>query len=48
MHLIGGVADGMVPADVDGLLRAAEEAGVLGTSLYDWRTTSPALLPLRG
>jgi hypothetical protein len=51
VHLIGGIGDDTVPADVGGMLRASAEHGVLGASLYDWRTTGahlwPYLAPLR-
>jgi hypothetical protein len=43
VHTIGGIADRTAPADVAAMLRAASERGVLGGSLYDWRTTSPEL-----
>ena len=43
IHAIGGIADRTSPADVAGLHRAALERGVLGGSLYDWRTTAPDL-----
>ncbi|MBA3302370.1 MAG: hypothetical protein M3R01_10740 [Actinomycetota bacterium] len=48
VHLIGGIADDMDTGDLDGLLQAATEKNAIGVSLYDWRTTPPALLPLRG
>jgi hypothetical protein len=43
IHAIGGIADRTSPADVAALHRAALERGVLGGSLYDWRTTHPDL-----
>lgn len=43
IHAIGGIADRTSPTDVAGLHRAAIERGVLGGSLYDWRTTQPDL-----
>jgi hypothetical protein len=43
VHAIGGVADRTTPDDVEGIYRAALERHVVGGSLYDWRTTSPAL-----
>ncbi|HYD10139.1 MAG TPA: hypothetical protein VEA78_08555 [Acidimicrobiales bacterium] len=43
IHAIGGIADRTSPADVAALHRAALERGVLGGSLYDWRTTQPDL-----
>ena len=43
IHAIGGIADRTSPEDVAGLHRAALERGVLGGSLYDWRTTHPDL-----
>lgn len=45
VHTIGGIANAMGGADVNDVLRAAAERNVLGGSLYDWTTTSPALWP---
>jgi len=51
VHPIGGLAEDLVVADVEGLVRAARHAGAVGVSLYDWRTAAPELLeplaPLR-
>jgi hypothetical protein len=51
VHFIGGIGDATIPADIGGMLRASAEHGVLGASLYDWRTTGaglwPYLAPLR-
>ena len=43
IHAIGGIADRTTAEDVAALHRAALERGVLGGSLYDWRTTHPDL-----
>lgn len=49
IHTIGGIADRTSPADVEAMLRAGRERGVLGGSLYDWKTSGPDLwAPLRG
>ena len=45
VHIIGGIADRTVPADVGGLRRAAREQHALGASLYDWHTTTAGLWP---
>lgn len=45
VHTIGGIADRSTPDDVDGMVRAGRDTGVVGASLYDWRTTGPALWP---
>jgi len=45
VHLIGGIGDRTIPADVDGMRRVAVAHGVLGSSLYDWRTTGAGLWP---
>ncbi len=42
VHAVGGVADTSTPQDVEGFVRAAREAEVVGLSLYDYRTTSQA------
>jgi hypothetical protein len=51
VHLIGGIGDETSAADIGGMLRASSEHGVLGASLYDWRTTAaerwPEMAPLR-
>lgn len=51
IHAIGGVADAVSLADVQGMVRAIEARGILGGSLYDWNTSQPAqwdaLRPLR-
>ncbi|MBW3643979.1 MAG: hypothetical protein KY441_00555 [Actinobacteria bacterium] len=45
VHTVGGIADAVSGADVDGMVRAAAERGAIGGSLYDWRTTSELLWP---
>ncbi len=45
VHTVGGIADATTGDDVDGMVAAAAERGAIGGSLYDWRTTSPALWP---
>jgi hypothetical protein len=45
VHAIGGIADRMTPGDVSAMLRASVQRRAIGGSLYDWRTTSPDLLP---
>lgn len=45
VHTVGGIADAVSGADVDGMVRAAAERGAIGGSLYDWRTTPDALWP---
>lgn len=42
IHLIGGIADVASDAQVGAFVHAARERGVLGASLYDYATTSPA------
>jgi hypothetical protein len=42
VHPVGGVADGSSPADYEGFLRAAQETGAIGWSVYDVGTTTPA------
>ncbi len=46
VHTIGGIANRTSPADVEGMLRAAVPRGVLGGSLYDYRTTTDDLWPV--
>lgn len=41
IHPIGGIADGISPADVDAMLAAITERGAMGGSLYDWDTSTP-------
>ncbi len=49
VHAVGGIADKTTVADVNGILRASSQRGVIGGSLYDWPTTPAKLLPaLRG
>ncbi|MEY2478414.1 MAG: hypothetical protein QOG87_3729 [Actinomycetota bacterium] len=43
VHPIGGIGDKTTVADVEAFHRAATERGVLGGSLYDYRTTHDAL-----
>jgi hypothetical protein len=45
IHFIGGLGATTVPADIGGMNRGAAENGLLGASLYDWRTTRDALWP---
>ena len=40
MHAVGGVAGGSSPEDIEGFVRAAQETGAEGLSVYDYRTTS--------
>jgi hypothetical protein len=42
IHAIGGVADASTVDDFEGFVRAVGETGVLGFSMYDYRTTSTA------
>lgn len=46
VHLIGGVGDKAQTADIGGMRRGGAEHGVLGASLYDWRTTAPDWWPI--
>lgn len=45
VHVVGGVADTLRPADVDGFVRAAQQQQVSGASLYDAATTKVTLWP---
>lgn len=51
LHPIGGIADEITDADVDGMLAAIEAHGAIGGGLYDWATAEPEhwerLRPLR-
>src|SRR5690606_18072522 len=51
LHRVGGIADAVTDADLDGMVAAAEAHLSIGGSLYDWATSSPAqwdrLAPLR-
>jgi hypothetical protein len=51
IHVIGGIADAIATADVEGMVRAASSRDVLGGSLYDWATSAEgqwaAMAPLR-
>jgi hypothetical protein len=51
VHTISGIADRLTRADLEGTVRAVDETGALGASLYDWHTTGavawPFLAPLR-
>ena len=40
IHVIGGIADGVTPADLDGMVAALEARGAIGGSLYDWATST--------
>ena len=42
IHAVGGVADTSTISDFEGFVRAVGEAGALGFSMYDYRTTSDA------
>jgi hypothetical protein len=46
VHVIGGLAEDMTAADIDGMHRAAREQRSLGVSVYDFNTTSPDAWPL--
>jgi hypothetical protein len=49
VHLIGGIADGMTPADAEAFRRAVRRTDSIGYSVYDYVTTSSAAWPhLRG
>lgn len=43
IHVVGGVAHKVTAGDVDEFLRASKESNVIGTSLYDFRTTGDEL-----
>jgi hypothetical protein len=45
VHAIGGIADATSVADVHAMLQAGVERGIIGGSLYDWRTSGPELWP---
>jgi hypothetical protein len=45
VHFIGGLGDTTAAADVAGMIRADGQQGVVGGSLYDWRTTRAELWP---
>ena len=48
VHVIGGVADNVTTSEVADFASAARSAGVIGGSLYDFRTTTAACRsPLR-
>ncbi|HEY9557371.1 MAG TPA: hypothetical protein VIR58_11595, partial [Acidimicrobiales bacterium] len=51
IHPIGGIADAISVADVEGMLNALTQRDAIGGSLYDWSTAAPelweALQPLR-
>lgn len=42
VHPIGGIGDAAAASEYAGFVRAASEAGSLGWSVYDYRTTDPA------
>jgi hypothetical protein len=49
VHPIGGIGDAATLGDYEGFVRAATEQGVVGLSVYDYRTTVPDAWPvLRG
>lgn len=43
IHPIGGIADEITVADVEGMVDALSERGAVGGSLYDWNTATPEL-----
>ena len=45
VHPIGGIADRVSTGDVEAYKRAVADTGGIGTSIYDWRTTSAAVWP---
>lgn len=45
VHSIGGIGDLTTIEDIQGMLRASEERGAIGGSIYDYRTTHDALWP---
>jgi len=45
VHVIGGVADSISTSEVSDFVSAARASGVLGGSLYDFRTTAAAYWP---
>ncbi len=45
VHALGGVGDGTSVADLQGFRAAAAAAGVIGGSIYDYRTTAGPLWP---
>jgi hypothetical protein len=51
IHPIGGIADGVTIADLEGMVAAIRAGGAIGGSLYDWATSTAAqwaaLGPLR-
>lgn len=51
LHPVGGIADDVTDADLDGMVAATEAHLAIGGSLYDWATSSPdqwdRLAPLR-
>ena len=51
VHTISGIADRLNRADLEGTVRAVNETGAVGASLYDWHSTGavawPFLTPLR-
>lgn len=51
IHAAGGIADATTVVDLEGMVAAIEDRGVIGGSLYDWATSTPeqwaALRPLR-
>jgi hypothetical protein len=45
VHLVGGIADQVTAADLDGFLRAAKDTHSVGWSLYDYSTTFSTAWP---
>lgn len=40
IHPIGGIADGVTIADLEGMVTAIRDRGAIGGSLYDWATST--------
>ena len=51
VHIVGGVMSNARAGDLPLFSKAARETGVIGASLYDWASGSPAMMqplwPLR-
>ncbi|MFI5047483.1 MAG: hypothetical protein ACHQIG_10510 [Acidimicrobiia bacterium] len=45
VHIVGGIADAVTAADLDGFLRATRATGAIGWSLYDYSTTFSTAWP---
>jgi len=46
VHAIGGIGDTATIPDYQGFVQAARERGVVGASIYDYRTTAPDAWPV--